>query len=49
MKQKSDIMKKIIGVGVVTGVVLYTFFRSLSKKVHHKLDTGSTEIQPHLH
>jgi hypothetical protein len=42
-------MKKILAVGVVTGVVVYTFFRSLSKKVDNRLDSGSTKAQPVLH
>ena len=36
-------MKKIIGVGVVTGVVMFAFFRSLSAKVDRKLSAGKTQ------
>ncbi|REA62769.1 hypothetical protein DSL64_07560 [Dyadobacter luteus] len=46
---KYRIMKKIVAVGVVTGVVMYTFFRSLSKRVSEKLETGSPEVQPLIH
>ena len=28
-------LKKLIGVGVVTGIVVYTYFRSLSNKLNH--------------
>lgn len=42
-------MKKIVAVGVVTGVVMYTFFRSLSKRVSEKLESGNSEIQPVVH
>ena len=28
-------LKKLIGVGVVTGVVVYAYFRSLSSKLNH--------------
>lgn len=42
-------MKKIVAVGVVTGVVMYTFFRSLSKRVNEKLETSNSEVQPVLH
>lgn len=35
--------KKVVGVGVVTGVVVYAFLRSLSGKVNHRLADGKKE------
>lgn len=36
-------MKKIIGVGVVTGVVMFAFFRSLTAKIDRKITAGKTQ------
>ncbi|WP_262711815.1 hypothetical protein [Dyadobacter frigoris] len=36
-------MKKIIGLGVVTGIVVFAFLRSLSGKVNRRLYDGKKE------
>jgi hypothetical protein len=36
-------MKKLIGIGVVTGVVLYVYLRSLSAKLNRSLPEGEVE------
>ena len=44
-----ETMKKIIGIGVVTGVVVFAFFRSLSGKLDRRsLEEGKTEVTPQL-
>lgn len=36
-------LKKIIGIGAVTGVVVYAYLRSLSGKVGHRLPEPKNE------
>ena len=37
-------LKKIIGMSVVTGVVVYAFLRSMNGKLNHKLASPEKEI-----
>ena len=35
--------KKVVGVGVIAGVVAYTYLRALSVKINHTLPEGKKE------